>query len=343
MLAELKESKQLGRVAAVPGAEEEEDRYPLLGYLVYWSMVDVRITPEDLHQLFSSCGVDEKYFPPKIREPDAFRRATSAVSELSKGKPHTLEDGTTLTLLVREVRSDASEIIMRLIGEVRDSANKKLGYHEFADVTFSFQARDISIDQRTYTPGSKQVSDIVVEACLQVQNRYADFLKHYTGKHIREMTRKAIQTTSPVNMRSNSGAGGLWFVPIDSQEIVLSFERLIKQLSSYRAASGEAIFDSIPLLDIEKQRALIFSKYESQVEEKVDSTMTEIKCLLDANKSVRPGVAKKYLGQIKELKLGIGKYEGLLERNMEISREKTRILEEQVQALLERAGGESDS
>lgn len=70
----------------------------------------------------------------------------------------------------------------------------------------------------------------------------------------------------------------------------------------------------------EQQQTLIFSKYEPQVEDK-DSPMPEIKCFLDADKSALRS-CQKYLSQIKELKQGIGKYEELLERHIEISREK---------------------
>ena len=93
--------------------------------------------------------------------------------------------------------------------------------------------------------------------------------------------------------------------------------------------TGDAVFESVPVLDVEKQRKLIFDKYESQRAYSVDITLNELAGLLDSEKTPTKGILTSYVNNMKELKKGIGKYEELLERGMQLSRTKCHLLLEQ--------------
>jgi uncharacterized protein YecA (UPF0149 family) len=315
--------------------EDEEENFPLLGHLVIYSLVDVRITPDELRTLFSNNGVDCKYFPPKIIEPDAFRRATSSVSELAQGRAHQLDDGAYLSILVRKVKSDTGEINMKVVGEKRFPKIKELTYIPLADLTFDFKTRDFSYNMlRTEQDNITQYAN---ETLLKIRDHFEEYKTHFTGKHIREMTRNALQTTEPINMRQNRGSGGVWFISKQNKELVKAFKRLIKELNMYKCASGEMSFDTYPILDITDQREQIHSKLESQVDEEVAKTMSEISCILDDNKKVPKSTIMKYVTRIQELSEGIDKYEKLLKTNMDVSKTNTEILRKQITALVQRA------
>jgi len=100
--------------------------------------------------------------------------------------------------------------------------------------------------------------------------------------------------------------------------------------------TDEAVFESVPMLDIEKQRRLIFEKYSNQCSSSVDATLKDLATLLNAPKNPSNAVKAGYINKVKELKDGIGKYEDLLERDMDIARQKCQLLQEQVKQLLDK-------
>ena len=84
------------------------------------------------------------------------------------------------------------------------------------------------------------------------------------------------------------------------------------------------------MLDVEKQRKLIFNKYESRSAYLVDITLNELAGLLNSKKTPTGGILTSYVNKVKELKKGIDKYEELLERDMQLLRTKCQLLQEQV-------------
>ena len=47
------------------------------------------------------------------------------------------------------------------------------------------------------------------------------------------------------------------------------------------SGTGDEVFESVQMLDVEKQRKLIFNKYESQCANSVDITLNELAGLLN--------------------------------------------------------------
>jgi len=90
--------------------------------------------------------------------------------------------------------------------------------------------------------------------------------------------------------------------------------------------TGDAVFESVPMLYVEKQRKLIFDKDESQCAYSVDITLKELAGLLNSKKTTTKGILTSYVNKVKELKKGIGKYEELLERDMQLSMTKCQRL-----------------
>lgn len=313
-------SSILQNAAAAPEMKGQQDeRYPILGNLVWYSLRDVRITRPDLASLFSKHSLNPKDMPPEIREPDAFRRATSDIGQRA-AKP--LPDGTFEVIMVREVATTNEEIMRHIIREVRDSKNKKLDYAQVGAFIFR---RDVNDFHATANPEFQYL-------CTFAQELYREYKEYYTGKHIREMVHKMIWDTLPVNVRPG---GGVYFMSNHHQALVDSLEGLVRDLNPYGVPGTlEAQFESVPVLDLEKQRKLIFDKYESQVSGSVDATLKELAEILKADKEPTKSIKAGYIERMKELKEGIAKYETLLERDMSMARLKAELLEQQVKALL---------
>ena len=59
--------------------------------------------------------------------------------------------------------------------------------------------------------------------------------------------------------------------------------------------------------------------------------------MLNSEKTPTKGILTSYVNKVKELKKSIGKYEELLERDMQLSRTKFQLLQEQVIQLFDKA------
>jgi len=86
--------------------------------------------------------------------------------------------------------------------------------------------------------------------------------------------------------------------------------------------TGDAVFESVPMPDVEKLRKLIFDRYESQCAYSIDITLNELAGLLNSEKTPTKGISK---------------YEELLECDMQLSRIKCQLLQEQALQLLNKS------
>lgn len=313
----------LENMAAIPAGEYQDDqRYPILGHLVWYSLRDVRIGRTELENLLQTARIDNHHMPQEIRTPDAFRRATTAITTRT---PRDIGGGKFETIMVRDVYSDSKEIVRHIIREETDSENRRINYGKIGQIVFNRQLEKISvgIDPR-YEHHKTKIKQV-----------YNEYIEYYTGKHIRDMVFRMMNSTAPVSVRP---AGGVYFVANTHSTIVRSLEDFVTSINAWGVpGTSEAVFESVPMLDIEKQRKLIFDKYESQCTTSVDGTLAELANLLKSKKAPTKGQLTTYVKKVKELKGGITKYETLLERDMDISRTKCKFLQEQVLQLLDKA------
>ena len=122
-------------------------------------------------------------------------------------------------------------------------------------------------------------------------------------------------------------ADGVYFVANTHAALVESLEEFIIDINAWGVPdTGDAVFESVPMLDVEKQRKLIFDKYESQCAYSVDITLNELAGLLNSEKTPTKGILTSYVNKVKELKKGIEKYGELMERDMQLSRTKCQLL-----------------
>ena len=106
----------------------------LLGYLEFHSVGDFKIRKADLAGLWSKHNLPHEFLPGEIRPCDAFRRATTAAQ--GEVKANWSGSQYNARLLVREVKSDAGEIVRLLVREIVDSKNEVLDYGTAGKITF---------------------------------------------------------------------------------------------------------------------------------------------------------------------------------------------------------------
>lgn len=310
----------IGNTAALPASTEGDNRYPILGHLAWYGLRDVRIDRQDLESLLSDAGISPMNMPPEIRPPDAFRRATTSISTRT---PQAIGDGKYENIMVRDVYSDSQEIVRHIIREETDSTNKRISYGKIGQVVYNRTLEKMSVG---INPRYEQHKAKILQA-------YAELVNFYTGKHIRDMVYKMVHDTNPVNVRP---AGSVYFIANTHTDTVEALETFVESTNKFGVTgTDQAVFESVPMLDIEKQRKLIFDKYESQCAVSVDSTMQELAKLLKLQVGPSDKIKANYASKVKDLKKGIGKYEDLLEKDMLIAREKCSLLQEQVKQLIQ--------
>ena len=311
--------------AAAVQMDGEDDRYPILGYLAWYSLRDVMITREDLGRLFDRHGISRTKLPAKISPANAFRRATRKVHVEQIRKRKEDVSGTSSVVMIRNVANNEREIVKHIIAEIRDLANKKLSYETVGTLIFD---KTDGMMRGTALAKHQKVVDRATEY-------YEEMCKFYNGVHIRAAVRGMVWETNPVKVRPT---GGVFFVSKEHKDLIESLEGMVAETNAFGVErSGEALFESIPLMDLEKQRKMIFDKYESQCELSVDATLAELATLLKSDATPSKKVIARYIDNAKSLKAGIESYEGLLERDMNLGRAKLSVLQHQTNALLNKA------
>jgi len=309
---------------AIPGVDDES-RFPILGSLVWYSLRDVRITRGVLGGMYDRHGIDRRHMPAEISPANAFRRAATRVhTDQTQAAKQDL-DGTTKVVMIRHVANNEREIVKHIIAERRDSENKRLSYEQVGTLIFDkdlAEMRGTALSEYRY----------IVE---RTESYYSDMCEFYNGTHIRNSVHRILSDTHPVNVRP---AGGVFFVSQEYSSVIEALTGFVEDTNTFGVTgTDEAIFEAIPLLDVEKQRKMIFAKYENQCEISVDKTLEELAHLLKSTESPTKETLGIKVNAVKHLKTGIESYEKLLARDMIKGRQKLGLLQEQVNALLNKA------
>lgn len=282
------------------------DRF--LGQLCWYTIHDsVRVTREELEELFKESGVDMKHLPGPVRPVDVFRRATSKVERT--GIP--LDKERSLNLLTREVKSDRDGVARQLVIEEVDSRNVRLKYNTAATLLYKRDTENV-------IPVMHSDDTLVKEAVEAALAHYKELLGRYDGTHIRRLVAKILATMNPTAVRPS---GGVLFVPEKYKDELASLQRLVQGL--------RCEFYSVPLVDSRDIREMVYDKLNEQVNE-------TLKVLAEALKS--EGLTQKKVGALltdaKTLLDSVREYEEVLEKDLSSLRSKVELVKMQMLSLL---------
>ncbi len=296
------------------------EKVPILGHLIWYSVKESRIKIEDMRKLFAQIGLPTDFLPEEPSNINAYKRATTELSEEVEVK---LDQNRTAVYMVRLTAKSNEEIVKSIIKEVRDAGDKRLSYEEIGRVHFDKDTEDI----RYYDlqPDSQPI-------ITQIKQLYETYRTYLTGKQIRAMFHEIIQSMSPTLVRPS---GAVYFIPYVHADIVQKMEVLSKELAGFGITDFQSAFESIPLIDADKTRALVELRFEEQNTRDVDKTLVELAMLLQGSDATAR-TAAQYVEQVKKSKETIAKYEGLLNKEMSIARMKVEVLDQQVQKLVDK-------
>jgi hypothetical protein len=299
------------------------EKVPILGHLIWYSVKESRIRTSDLRKLFAQVKIPMDFMPEEPSKINAFKRATT---ELSEETEVDIGDGKHAVYMVRLAAKTDDEIVKSIVKEVRDASKKALTSEDYAEIGRVHFDKDTE-DVRYYDlqPDSQPIT-------TQIKQLYETYCSYLTGKQIRVMFHEIIKSMSPTLVRPS---GAVYFIPYVHAEMVQKMEVLSKELAAYGITDYESAFESIPLIDADKTRALVEVRFEEQNTRDVDRTLVELSKLLQGTDTTTK-TAAKYVEQVRTSKEIITKYEGLLNKEMSIARMKVEVLDQQVQKLVEK-------
>ena len=292
-----------------------------LGQLLWYTVTDLEITRNELEQIFSSVGLDQAHLPNEIKPVDAFRRATSAAE--AKRLPHAKDQF--INLLVREVRSDDSEVVRHLVREVVDSNNVRLHYQEVA--TLSLSRGDGKMKVFPWPPATEAERT----ACHEAQVLYEKFRQSYNGRHLREVVHDILETTGPVAVRPS---GGVYFVPQQHEATIEKLKALVERLANYGTTGQRSKLYTVPVIDLVEQRKMVEESLVDQVGKESHGIIAEAAEILKSGKKVTTSLAQGLAERTRKLAGLTAQYEELLEQELTTVRSTLELARLQATALL---------
>lgn len=230
-----------------------------LGRLTWYTLAESsHVDHADFCKILIEEGIET--LPGQPRPSDVFKRACTASNRkrVPTGDPNVF-----LNFLIRDVGKDSDNIWRRLVEERVDNEGHKLAYTEVYSLHFTRSTQQIDVeilDANVAGPEAAQIIDNV----RSVFNAMNNMLTPYA---IRELTRKILQTLNATVVRPS---GGVYFIREEHCEMVEALERVINSLP------GGSSMHSLPLLDDDKQRAMLKRAFEDESIGEIDRLLGEM-------------------------------------------------------------------
>ena len=270
----------------------------LLGHITWFTVADGDYVHDDIEKWFVDLGLDPTFVPLQSKAIDAFRRATSEADNTS----YPLKDGTTATVLVRDVTKDSKIVLRHLVREIRDSSKRKLAFNRIGEATFyrpstrngkvdpgSERVR-FTLDQAALMPDEKAMALGVVE---EMNERYERYNAYVDGMKVRGMLRNYLLHLNAIQIKPS-----VYFVHITRAQELAKLEELAKRLGG---VEPETSLHTLPLPDLESQREMVINAFQTEAVESLTGLVKEIADLRDTRKKITPDAYAKLKGKFDDV------------------------------------------
>lgn len=308
-------------VERLVAVKSERFKVEYLGYLLWFTVCDLRVTREELAEVFSEAGLDLRHLPKPICPRDAFRRA----SKEGETKRAEISDGRFLNILIREVRMDSDAIIRHMVREVVDSKNVRLEYLPVAELR-------LDGNLLLATP-FRPLEEIEMKALNAVKEAYEVERNCYNGRTIRDILFDILEDCRPVAVRPS---GGVYFVPRQFEPTLRALQRFVDGVSAFATAGRKSRLWTVPVVDAEEHREMLKESLEDQVLHNAKSLVAEIAQIMQSGKKITVSLARAYAERVKELSALVAQYEDLLETEIVTAKANLELARAQAAALLEK-------
>lgn len=290
-------------------AVSHDDVKGVIGYLTWSSIGEQLITLDALEKLFEANNLDKGFLPKRVREPDAFRRATAI-----KATRKTSQAGIIEHYITRDVTRSKDSVIRHIVCETVDKFGQRLSYEEDAAVLI-FERESGQMKWYASNSYAKTLAD-------QAAANFELYKKNISGSMLRFISARVLQSLAPTPVRPS---GGVYFVPIQNGERLKNLNGFISTLNP-----GEAFY--VPLLNNKENTEMVRLK--------LDEHMTEALSLCEKtiNGELKDHQIRQALENAKQVVNDFKQYTSLIGSDMATFEEKISLLRGNVMEITKNFG-----
>lgn len=292
------------------------DRDTYLGVLTWYTVAgELRVPQADLKALLDGVGLGG-YAPRVPNDADIFRRTSTAAQ---RKRMATNQPNVFVNFLVRSPGDDTDHLYRRVVRELVDNANLRLGYTEVAELVFDRATSAVSFSMLEADADAEDL-------CRGVLDDYMTDKGNLNGASIRDMIQRVLTASNATSVRYP--AGGVYFLSVENADVVAGLEEVVSQLPP------GAMVHSLPLIDDIKQRSMIQKAFEAESVGRITTLATEIAALRKAGTKISPDKFASYATALRELKGKTAEYSELLSEGLTTTSSAISIFERQVSGLM---------
>lgn len=284
-----------------------------LGQITWYTIHEVEITRQEIIDKLKNAGLSTGFAPQPIITSDAFRRATREME--TRRRP--LNDATFVNLLVREVHTDAHEIVRHMVREVVDAKNRRLCFEQVAILKLLRPAGSFIVNELLLLTQAEQ------EAVNHATSRFERYRDTYQSSHIRKIVTTILRTLDHITLRPS---GGVYFVPGE-------YADELQKLKVFLNTVGAEMW-TMPVLDTGDTRAVIAHSLDVEVKETAERLVKHLADRLSKRGQITETEqrhAVEAFGRLKQMTL---KYRALLEDKLLSSQSNLEVAMRQVTQIL---------
>lgn len=291
----------------------------VIGYIAWYSIADPKISAEKFKELMRDNGLNTALAPKKIRSVDAFKRACRN----SERKKIPIGDDKYVNLLIRAVSTSAEETERHIVREVVDQSGKRLSYLDVAKLKFDRENESVSVSARQLP--TQEENDLIAETIRQFKSELHDATNYLESQVIRNTIRNQLKVTNAVNVRSK---GSVYFIPVDSKDIVVGLEGLCEALNS------GSVFHSVPLLDTSKQREMVKAAFEADVHQKAAANIAKLQEYISSGRKIGPKAWQQHRDELNRLVGAKKDYKGIVDHELTKADVEIQALKDKLEKML---------
>lgn len=296
-------------------------KVPLIGILAWYYVPDsAEIAHKDFVFLVESTDAPVKL--PKTPKPaDVFRRACNNAKIL---KARTGEKGIRYNYELRDAGYDDGFVWREMVEERVDAENHSLGFRIIAKATFSkegvFTKFSPNIDHDDHAWQHYRTMADSIEAFIKAR------LLMLPAIAIREAARKGLEVHL-MGTKVRPG-GGVYFVSIEKSDKVDALAHVINSVDG-------ASFHIMPLVDDEKQSAMLKEAFEDESVEETTRLISDITDLLKSDDMVTARKWVEIQTRYATQKAKLAEYQGILSDALSMASTQLEVANVQMLTLLE--------
>lgn len=297
--------------SVAPTADNADDA--TLGRLCWYSVPESASTKyHHFLGILLSHGITEAS-PPAPRGVDVFKRAcTDAQFDC-------VEDGARVRYSVRPTGHDTEKVWRNIIREELDASEHALTYDDLGTVTYHRKTDHVSAHNELKGRGPE-----IFETIKQYFSEHIDLLTAYA---IREFARKNLERN--LHAICARPSGGIYFVQKEFLDGLDAIENVVNGVEG-------AMFHSLPLVDNDKQRAMLRDAFENESVGEIDRLLGEIGEILKGDKDISTKKFMSFRDEYEAIRTKVAEYSDLLDVAMEATSFRLETMSEVLTDLLGR-------